>query len=59
MVNRSKIKVEKIADNVFVASCDVYSPLIVHLTMKGKSENIAREKLVLFLENKKYKHLDK
>ena len=45
MVNRSEIKVEKITDNVFVASCDVYSPLKVHVTMKGKSENIAREKL--------------
>ena len=59
MTNRSEIKVEKITNKVFVASCDVYSPLKVHVTMKGKSENIEREKLILFLENKKYKHLDK
>ena len=37
MANRSEIKVEKITDKVFVASCDVYSPLKVHVTMKGKS----------------------
>lgn len=59
MANRSEIKVEKITDKVFVASCDVYSPLKVHVTMKRKSESIAREKLELFLDNKKYKHLDK
>lgn len=59
MANRSEIKVKKINNKVFVASWNVYFPLKVYVTMKGKSESIAKEKLELFLENRKYKHLDK
>lgn len=58
-IEYGEITVEKILRNLFIAKCEVLAPLKSSIEMKGKTEEITREKLELFLNNKPYSHLDK
>lgn len=57
-IEYSEITVSKIAKNVYRAKCSVSTPIKATLTMDGKTEDIARQKMILFLDEKPYKHLD-
>ena len=52
------ITVVKITRNVFQATTNTTEPLKAEVTMTGHTPEIAKQKLILFLENKPYKHLD-
>lgn len=52
------IVVDKILKNVFIAKTTVIKPRKIFVEMHGKTEQIAKQKLELFLQNKPYKHLD-
>lgn len=54
----SKITTEKIINTVAIAKCTTEKPIKSEITMTGKTEEIARQKLELFLQNKPYKYLD-
>ncbi|MHA7825131.1 hypothetical protein ACVVIH_20550 [Chryseobacterium arthrosphaerae] len=54
----SDITTEKIVKGVCIAKCEVYSPFKTTVEMRGKTEEIAKKKLELFLNNEPYKHLD-
>ena len=54
----SEITTEKIIKGVCIARCEVYSPLKTKVEMRGKTEEIAKKKLELFLNNEPYHHLD-
>lgn len=54
----SEIKTEKITNTVAIAKCTIEKPIKSEITMTGKTEEIARQKLELSLQNKPYKHLE-
>lgn len=57
-IEYSEIKVTKITRKVYQATCNVTKPLKAEMTMTGKTAEIAKEKLKLFLNDEPYKHLD-
>ncbi|AZB23626.1 hypothetical protein EG339_02805 [Chryseobacterium bernardetii] len=55
-----EIIVEKICRNVFVAKTTLFEgKREMQISMKGHTEEVAREKLQLCIDGKPYKHLDK
>ena len=58
-MKNTEITVEKICRNVFVAKCTLYEGIReMQISMKGHTEEVAKEKLKLCIEGKPYKHLD-
>jgi len=57
-IEHTEITVKKIMKNLYVATTNITSPIRAEVNMKGRSEEIARQKLLLSIENKPYKHLD-
>ncbi|WP_086985159.1 hypothetical protein [Elizabethkingia miricola] len=57
-IEYSEITVERITNNVFLAKCTTTKPIKTYVEMEGKTEEIARQKLELFLHDQPYKHLD-
>lgn len=53
-----EISVDKICRNLFIAKSKTTEPFKSDIEMKGKTAEIAKQKLELFLQNKPYKHLD-
>ena len=56
-LKHSPITTKKITRNVWVATCTILKPLKVEIEMKGSSEENAKKKLELFLNNDPYSHL--
>ncbi|WP_077417923.1 hypothetical protein [Chryseobacterium sp. JV274] len=55
-----EITVEKICKNVFIAKTTLFEgKREMQISMKGHTEEVAREKLQLCIDGKPYKHLDK
>lgn len=52
------IAVKQHTKNVFTATTKVTSPGKFTIEMTGHTAEVAEKKLILFLENKPYKHLD-
>lgn len=56
-IEHTAIKVEKITRNVFVASCNLLKPIKTQVNMSGATEENAKKKLDLFLNNEPYNHI--
>lgn len=54
----SEIIVTKVTKNIYNATTTIFEPMKAEVNMKGRSEEIAKKKMELFLANKPYKHLD-
>lgn len=52
------ITVKQVFRDIYEATVQVTKPLKMEVNMKGRGEEIARQKLELFLQNKPYQHLD-
>lgn len=57
-IEHSEIIVRKITKNAFKASCNTTKPFRSEVNMSGRTEQIAEQKLRLFLLGEPYKHLD-
>lgn len=56
-VEHTEITAEKVNRNIWIAKCQVESPIKSEVTMQGTSEENAIQKLKLFLNNEPYSHL--
>jgi len=57
-VEHGPITIEKITPSCYQATTNATKPFKAKVTMTGISAKAAEEKLILFLNNKPYKHLD-
>lgn len=53
-IEYQEITVERIVKGEYVAKTTITKPINSEVTMQGKSEDIARKRLILFLHNKPY-----
>lgn len=57
-IEHGEITTRKYSSRLFEAMTVTTKPFKTEIRMKAKTEEIARQKLELFLQNKPYKHLD-
>lgn len=57
-IQHEEITAKKITKNVWVASCVITKPIKAEVNMRGSTEEIAREKMRLLLNDQPYSHLD-
>lgn len=58
MINPDHIKIEKIVKDYYKATVEVTDPISFTFSMGGETGDIAKQKLLLSLEGKPYRHLD-
>lgn len=56
-IEQTEITVKKISRGVYVASCDLLQPIKANLNMRGATEENAKTKLELLLNDKPYNHI--